>query len=315
MRLSIEKIGLVLALAFVLVPAVGCGKDSKKSERSKGSGTAPVDLPPGGSTEDTDLGVKPLAFGAYLAADLAPAGAEVGVEFGTIYMRKQKFVGAGDTFDFRWRQVTAFGTTGFLPQKASTGCAEAAFAAPASSQATAVSVSGAWTDGLVSEGTVFRSQDVKEEKTIIADGVVKAAVTLASGPVEVSSPPMPSDQSILKLSGAFDLNFGTNLQVADLNSNLATAKNDLKISFTRKVEKENLAIITFFGGTQAKTKVLRCFIAPNGNVLIPAATYKNLLPLRGMLGVFANVQAKAENGVTAWTSAIYGSGILDQSVP
>jgi hypothetical protein len=310
MRISLGKFVLLVSAGA----AVCCGSDAKKTARTPPA-TAVKTGTPSASTEDTDLGVKPLAYGAYLTADLTPAGAEVGLEFGTIYMRKQHYVGEGELFDYIWVQATAFGTSGFLPQKAATGCAVPQEKAPAASQATAAVLSGSLTDTLPAAGTLYQLQDVAGAKIVDHNSLVTANVNLASGQVAVKSLALPSSDSYIRFSGAYDLNLTTSMPIADLNSNLGGAKNDLKISFTKKTDKENLAIVTFYGGQAASTKVYRCFIQPNGNVVIPASVYKGLLPVRGLTGVFANVEAKTEGGNTTWSSTINGSGIVDQAVP
>ena len=312
-KLHLQPKLYLLFLSLAAWGAPGCGKDGK-TPRSPGSGGASGGTAPAPNS-DTNLGAKPFAWGAYLASDLASTGDEAGFEFGSIYMRKQHFVGDGDTFDYTWVQATAFGSTGFLPQKASTGCAEATPTAPAAETATGVVLSGAVNGALAADGTLFQLQDVTSATKVDHNSIVKASLAMPGGAVTLESPKVPSDQSYLRLSGAYDFNLTTNLPLSDLTTNLRDATNDLKISFSKKSDSENLAIVTFFGGAAATSKVYRCFIPAGGSVVIPPAAYKKLIPVRGLLGVLANVQTKVTGSATTWTSSIYGSGMIDQSVP
>ncbi len=309
-------------LFFCMVAlASACSETKEKAERGK-SGGAATGGAGGSGTGSTAKGFgglasKPFEFGPYLPPGAAAgAGVEALAEFGVINMRK--WVNEPDkrlSDDYKWRQISATTGSGLLAKAQPAGCADAsAFAGGGADGATA---SGAWSEELPAEDGIARGEErgQQSQRGINAEGVATVAVKKGGATVATIATPIVPTASALKLSGAYDFSLTTSLDTADLNNNLAASKVDLKIQDLKRAQNYNVIVVSFFGGKAAGMKVLRCVLMPGDKVTIPSSTYQQLLPIKAVLGIFANVEVKTAGAVTTWGAAIAGSGVEDDGVP
>ena len=310
MRGILKGPGVVLLFGGLLTACGASSSSARKGATAAGAGN--------GTGGGSELALSSLAFGPYLAQ--APAGftsKQLALEFGFVDIRREKDGSQTDIYDFRWKQIAGLVGTSVLPTQAASGCAPVQAVQGQAQDGESLVVTGPTAQTLAFDAQGFARLDDTEGKTSFNVGASLTAKALAqdgSSLASVTAPVLPTAGTI-QLADAYDTNLTVNTVIKDVNNGLVAAKHDLLIGDAGNAKNYNLVVVTFYGGGASGAKRVRCFLPPGGAATLAAADYKTLLPLKGIIGYFANVVTVAQGDQTVWSASIAGQGAEDTEVP
>lgn len=257
------------------------------------------------------LVIPAFAFGPYTIDPVEGGASFVFIETGFFDRRETKGDGDADIFDRRDRHAAV----ALLPTSAaqSPGCT-AVLAVTATASGLGPYFTGDLDEKLtVKSDGVWRFEDDNEASSFDIDGAHEIAFT-KDGEQMVTLPDGPS-YSGLQLAGAFDANLTINTNLGDINTALANSSDDLLLGDAGSGEDYDIAVVTFHGGSAAKTAQLRCVFAPGEAVTVTPDDYKGVLPIRRLAGLVAKLGPAADSEIAPWRARFSGQSVEDLRVP
>lgn len=303
-----------IGLYFVAAGLLGCGESDtqKRSSAETKEKQKTVDENVEVAKEGAGLAFSPLEFGAYLAEDLGVSGtSHISVEAGYIDVRQQKGDDKVAIFDFRLKTIASGSSASHLPAKAASGCAPVTANSFTTGAVASAASTGFFTGALAYKSGFASATDRKGALTFKTDQSLSAVLTSAAGEVaKIAAQKLPKAGSI-QLAQAFDASVSVNTMVQDINENLAKSDKDLLIGDVGNGAGYNLVILTFYGSKSSKVSATRCYFKPGGSATLTKAQYQDLLPVKGLIGTFANVVVSETDGVVLWSTTYAGQGSED----
>jgi hypothetical protein len=295
-----------LAVIMAVVTTLGC--NAEKAEPAAGekkATTKPKTAPPG-----EPIVVPALAFGPYTASE-PPSGAAVFVELGYFDRRETKGTGDADVFDRRDRHVAVAALPGSAAQTA--GCAPVEVVAATAGDLAPRIAGDADIELDADDDGVWRHEDDAETSDFAVDGEHTVTYEEGGDVKEAALPDVPSYTG-LQMAGAFDANLTINTNVSDINEALADSDAEVLFGDAGTGDGYDVAVVILHGGSDAAAAGIRCVFAAGGSATLPAADYRQVLPVRRITGLVAKLGG-GEDGGADWVARFAGQSTEDLRVP